>query len=338
MRNLYLAISCLMLGSATFAQSPTVSDIQQATTRDLSHDSAANGKWHVGGVFGLNINQGGSRNWAAGAENFSLSIGGSVNAFANKNWGKWSWMNTLDMGYAFVNTSSQGVRKTDDKIDLYSKIGYKIAKKWRAAGIVNFRSQFTDGFDYDYLGEGLRRRTSGFFAPAYATVAPGVEYQHDKHFSVFFTPFAMRSVIVTNGPYSYLYQGGVIPGGGQETPLANLYGVDPEKEVDFQLGAFISARYQNELFKNVFYTTRLDLYSNYLRPSVPNSQGVRQAKPQNIDIFWTNTLSLKVNKWLAVTYNFDLIYDDDVRQFGESGKSPATQMRSALSIGVATKF
>lgn len=337
MRKLYLLFSLSFLASLSIAQT-TVSDLQKTTIKDISIDTAANGKWHKGGVFGLNINQGGSRNWAAGAERFSLSIGGTVNAFANKNWGKWSWYNTLDLGYAFVNTTSQGVRKTDDKIDLYSKIGYAIKPKWRAAGIVNFRSQFTDGFDYDYLDQELQRRTSGFFAPAYATIAPGLEYEPNKHFGIFFTPLAVRSVIVTNGPYSYLYQGGVIPGGGQEVPLATLYGVNPEKEVDFQLGAFVSMRFQKEVFKNVIYKTRLDLYSNYLKPSLPDENGVRQAKPQNIDVFWTNTVVLKVNKWLALTYNLDLIYDDDVRQFGPTGKSPGTQLRSALAIGVASKF
>jgi hypothetical protein len=70
----------------------------------------------------------------------------------------------------------------------------------------------------------------------------------------------------------------------------------------------------------------MDLFSNYL------------ANPQNVDIFWTNVLTMKVNKWLGVTYNFDLIYDDDVRLFGPNSNAPRTQIKSLLSVGLTTKF
>jgi hypothetical protein len=57
-----------------------------------------------------------------------------------------------------------------------------------------------------------------------------------------------------------------------------------------------------------------------------------------VDIFWTNVIAMKLNKWLALTYNFDLIYDDDVRLFGPSGDAPRTQIKSVLSIGFSGKF
>jgi hypothetical protein len=47
---------------------------------------------------------------------------------------------------------------------------------------------------------------------------------------------------------------------------------------------------------------------------------------------------MKVNKLLGVTYNFDLIYDDDVRIFGPTGKAPRTQIKSLLSVGITAKF
>ncbi|MET0242753.1 MAG: hypothetical protein ABW174_04770, partial [Flavitalea sp.] len=62
------------------------------------------------------------------------------------------------------------------------------------------------------------------------------------------------------------------------------------------------------------------------------------AKPQNVDVFWTNLIVMKVNKFLNVTYNFDLIYDDDVKQFGDEKTSPAAQLRSLLAVGFALTF
>jgi hypothetical protein len=118
----------------------------------------------------------------------------------------------------------------------------------------------------------------------------------------------------------------VKPDGSQEIPLSWHYNVDPERKVRFELGALVSLKYKNEIAKNVTYSTRADFFSNYLDD------------PQNIDVFWTNVFHLKVNRWLIVSYNFDLIYDDDVKLFGEHKNKAATQLHSQLGVGFAAKF
>ena len=74
------------------------------------------------------------------------------------------------------------------------------------------------------------------------------------------------------------------------------------------------------------YKSRLDLYSNYLK------------NPQNIDLYWTNLLNMKLTKYLTLTYSLDMIYDDDVRLFGPNNTSPATQIKSMLGVGFLVKF
>jgi hypothetical protein len=108
--------------------------------------------------------------------------------------------------------------------------------------------------------------------------------------------------------------------------LGERYGLDPGKSARFEAGAFLSAIFKRDIAKNVNLRSRMDLYSNYL------------ANPQNVDIFWTNVLTMKVNKWLGVTYNFDLIYDDDVRLFGPNSNAPRTQIKSLLAVGLTAKF
>ena len=56
---------------------------------------------------------------------------------------KHAWDNTIDLAYGFLNTTSQGSRKSDDKIDILSKYGYDIGKNWYLSGLLNFRTQFT---------------------------------------------------------------------------------------------------------------------------------------------------------------------------------------------------
>lgn len=306
--------------------------------------------WKVGGVVSLTFGQGGSRNWAAGAEKWSVQVGTIVNLYANRKMGNWDWSNTLDLGYAFINTESQGYKKTDDKIYFTTKFGRKLREHLNLSVLANFRSQFYDGYDNNYLGQGLRRRTSNFMAPGYVTLAPGLDWKPTKSLSVFITPISFRWIIVSNKPYDYLFPGGVIPDslknpgtGDYEKPKAVLYGVDPVGEVRFEAGGFASIQFNKEILKNVVYTTKLDLFSNYLKGYTFNPPTYvtftrTKAKPQNVDVYWTNLIAMKVNKYLVVTYAFDLIYDDDVRQFGPNSDRPATQLRSMLGIGLQGKF
>lgn len=283
--------------------------------------------WKTGGLLSANIGQGGSRNWAAGSERFSLQGAAALNFWANREWRKNIWENTIDLSYAVVNTNTLGFRKTDDKIDLVSMFRHSITKKDNVVGIgawFNMRTQFHDGYDHTQTP---KQRISGLMAPGYLTLGPGFDIRTEKScWNLFVSPAASRLVVFTNRPYSFNYQGGVKPDGSQEIPLAWHYNVDPERKVRYDLGALISAGIKCELVKNVDYRTRVDVYSNYLDD------------PQNIDVFWNNYFYMKVNKWLMVNYSFDLIYDDDVKLFGPLKNKAATQLRSQLGVGVAAKL
>jgi hypothetical protein len=342
-KTMTLFCGFFLLAGSLSAQDATVSGLkksaERATYDDTTYKYNAKG-WRKGGLFNLNLAQGSARNWAAGAERSSISVAGYSTLFANKKKGKFFWDNTLDLGYAVQRTSSVGTRKTDDKIDFYSKAGQKINDKWALVGVYNLRTQMTDGYDYNYLSKGIRRRVSGLFAPAYMLISPGIEWKPTSYFSVMLSPISARWVIVSNDPYSYYYENGQIPlpDGGQETPLAALYGVNPNRKVAMEAGAYLSASFFKEVLKNVSYKSRLDLFSNYAGKRDPITDAKIGAQPKNIDVFWTNSIAMKVNKFLSVTYNFDLIYDDDVKQFGPNGNSPGTQVRSLLGVGLSAKF
>ena len=91
--------------------------------------------------------------------------------------------------------------------------------------------------------------------------------------------------------------------------------------------------------------SKLDLFSNYLSEYRFDVTGPDQLvvtkdspSPEKVDIFWTSTLMMKVNEYLNVSFGWDLIYDDDVRQFGADDKSAATQFKSQLTVGFSRKF
>jgi Protein of unknown function (DUF3078) len=314
----------IFIALTTLGQQEISKNIDEALAgKKIEADTSKKGPWKIGGILALNLSQQNSVYWVGANEKFALNVGSSADLYANYAEKKNTWDNTLKMSYAFTHNQSQGVRKTSDFIDFYTKYGRDISKNGKTflALIGNFRSQFTAGYDYDL---DPRRRTSDFFAPATILLTPGLEWRPSKFFSLFASPVGARWVLVTNDPYSYSYPGGVRPDGSQEAPISNLYGVDPEEKVDGQFGAFVSAKFDKEILKNVLYTSRLDLFSNYLN------------KPQNIDIYWTSNLIFKVNKWLVLSYQWNVAYDDDFVPEGVAG--PRTQFLGTFGIGVASKF
>jgi hypothetical protein len=318
-----LPVILICVGIVTKAQEVPKKVDEALLNKAIAADTSKKGPWKIGGMLALNLSQQNSAYWVGANERFALNVGSSADLYANYGLKKNTWDNTLKMSYAFAHTESQGVRKTSDFIDLYTKYGREISKSGKTvfALIGNFRSQFTAGYDY---GLEPRRRTSDFFAPATILLTPGLEWRPSKNFSLFFSPIGARWVLVTNDPYSYSFPGGVRPDGSQEKPISELYGVNAEEKVDGQFGAFVSAKFDKEILKNVLYTSRLDLFSNYLN------------NPQNIDIFWTNNLIFKVNKWLVLSYQWNIAYDDDFVPEGVAG--PRTQFLGTFGIGVATKF
>lgn len=289
------------------AQDKTVKDLQNVGTTKIKEDTAHKSGWKRGALLNLGLAQGSTSNWAAGGEQNSLALNGYVNLFAHLKRDKVRWYNNLDLFYAVLNTTSQGKRKNDDRIDLFSKYTYQLKPKLGFGMVGNFRTQFTNGYKYDD-NPANNKLTSTFMAPGYLTLAPGFDWTPTSYFSVFFSPISAR----------WTYVG--------RPSLIGFYGIEAGKKSRLEAGAYLSANFKKEIMKNVVYQSRLDLYSNYLK------------KPKNIDVFWTNVIGMKVNKLLGVTYNFDLIYDDDVRIFGPSGNAPRTQIKSLFSVGITAKF
>lgn len=317
MRKVVLAIVAGVISFGATAQ-PSA----KKTNKKRPHQASTT--WKQGALLTVSASQGSSKNWAPGSQEFSLSVNAYAALYANKKWGKNTWDNSLDASFGLFNTNDLGFRKNDDRIDFRSHYGHSVGKNFNIGALFNFRSQFVDGYDY---ADGQKRRISDFFAPAYFALGPGVEYKPSSGFSIFISPVAGRLVVFTNRPYSYQYQGGIKPDGGVETPLSSQYGVDPGREVDPQFGTFVSVNFGKEICKNVTLRTRADFFADYL-----------DQRPDNIDIFWTNAIVMKVNKFLQVTYNFDVNYDDDIRLFGPNKNATRFQFRSLLGVGIAAKL
>src|SRR5260221_2413016 len=307
-KSLFIIAAILSIISAT-AQDETVKKIRSESERKISKDpnDTIPKVWRTGGMYSLNLSQGSLSNWAAGGEDFSLSLSSLMNLYAFYKKEKYSWDNTFDFNIGYIKTTSLGSRKNDDRFDLLSKYGYGISNKVSVAVLANLRSQFFKG--YTYPGN-VKTFSSTFMAPGYLLLGVGLDYKPNKDLSIFFSPATARWVIV------------------KDTALSNkgLYGVTPRKKTNLEFGAFVSINYFKEFNKILAYKGRLDLFSNY------------RHNPQNVDLYMTNTLNARISKILSATWGLDLIYDDDAKLFGKNRRSAALQVRSLVGIGLLVKF
>ncbi len=277
--------------------------------------------WKKGGVFAVNLAQTSLTNWAAGGQN-SLAVNGLLSTFANYKMDKSVWVNSLDIGYGLLKQGSTGYRKTDDKFDFLSKYGYEAFKNFYYAALFNFKTQMAPGYKYTDTG---RDKISDLFSPAYLLVALGLDYKPSDHFSAFIAPITGKLTIVTD----------------QKLSDAGAFGVRPGKKTLGEFGGYLRAIYtkndfKSEFLKNVSFTSKIDLFSNYLK------------NPQNIVINWETLIAFKVNKFISANINTQLIYDDKILipidrngngtiESGEGVRSKI-QFKEILGVGFSYNF
>lgn len=342
MKKIILLLSVLTSGAAAQAQLSYYEELSKKNAETKNVDTVA---WVYTGVFNLGFNQGILHNWAAGGELASMTVNSMFNGSLIHYNKRAIWTNNLDAAYGlfYAYSNSFVPRKTDDRIDLTSKYGYRLtdSSDFYLTGLFNAKSQFTKGYNYD-APEWDTFSTSKFFSPLYMTLAPGIEYRKGSQVSVFFSPAAARLTFVDR------YYTDRDPQGA--------YGVENGKTARFELGAYLTARYVKELSKNITYRSRLDLYSNYLAKNTFDKSGVlvKKDNPGNIDILLDNFISFKFYKYFSVNFGVVAIYDNDVpysRTFEDAAGMPVQkdepkamkdlgwwQIKQVLSFGFNYKF
>ena len=303
------AITGIAISMNSYGQDQSVKDMSANATKEIKKEKIDSAKtWKTGGLFNLNFGQGSQSNWAAGGDDFSLTIASYLGFYAFYKKDKYSWDNTIDINYGLINTTSLGTRKNDDRIDLLSKVGYALTSKLDVAALFNFHSQFSKG--YNYNSDGSKDILSDFLAPGYVLLSLGLDYKPVTGLSIFVSPLTSRWTIVDDDSLS----------------AKGAYGVTPSKKIKNEIGAFASITYITDLNKTINYNGRLDLFSNY------------EHNPQNVDVMMNNMFTAKVSKILTASLGLNLIYDDDVKLFGPNHDSPALQLKSLIAVGLSVKL
>lgn len=274
-----------------------------AQTKDTSY-------WKFGGVTSLAFSQTGFKYWSSGGSN-AANINGLVNAFANYKKGKVSWNNTLDMGYGTQKALALPFRKTDDKIELSSIYGRQAFGDFYFAGLLDFKTQFTNGFEY--LQNGDSNLISGLMTPGYLMYSIGLNYIPDADFSIYGSFLTGRTTFVFNDSLSQI----------------GAFGVDTGKHARYEFGASIKMVLNKKITDNFTLGVNTTLFSNYLK------------NPQNVDLDFNLMANYKVFKGFSITFQTQMIYDDDILilldpNTGKKGKR--LQIKELFGLGLTYSF
>jgi len=286
------------------------------TTSLLSYAQTAekDTSWKKGGFIGINFNQVSLSHWAPGGDN-NLALSSAVNLFANYAKAKIIWDNNLDLAYALIKTTNDPVRKSDDKIDFTSKFGYMIGEsKWYYAGLLNFKSQFAEGYKYPDDSTVV----SKFMSPGYLILSLGVTYKPVDYFEVYFSPatgkwtFVNDQTLADAGAYGVkmadIENGLIVPGTGEN--------------IRTEFGAYLNMKFKKDIMENVTFSSKLELFNNYTDEDKDNAK--------NIDVNWESALLMKVNKFITASATVTVVYDANIIE--------RTQYKQVIGVGFGYKF
>ena len=272
--------------------------------------------WKNSGKITLLINQSAFSNWQAGGDN---NFAGNLNLNYDLNYlsGDWSWDNKILASYGLTNSKDDGTRKTDDRLELNSILGKKLNESWSASFFMNFKTQFTDGYDYedDFIDQNPTLTnedfpTSGFFKPAYWSFGPGLLWKKNDNLYFNISPLTAKFTFITSEIYTY----------NEDTQLYDssndieTFGVDPGDSFLVEFGFNARAYYKFDIMNNISMENILNLFSNYID------------KPQNIDLDYTLNLVMKINDVFTTNLTFQTIYDDNAFN--------GFQIREVFGLGV----
>ncbi len=275
-----------------------------ASTAFGQEEEKKEGPWKTGGDYSLSFSQLSlSKSWAAGGEN-STSLTTFLNLYANYSKGKMDWDNSLGLAYGLVKLRDEDAKKSDDKIDFTSKLGFNASEKWNYTALINFKTQFAKG--YDYAGE-EPVMISNLVAPAYMIASLGMDYKPNEMFSLYLSPLSMKSTFVYDDTLS----------------AHGAFGVEAGKNYRAEAGAYVKVELKKEVFKNINLLTKLNLFSNYLE------------HPERIDVDWEVQLNMKINKYISTHLHTHLIYDYDVVFEDQNG---VVQFKELFGTGVSFNF
>lgn len=287
--------------SLVWAEVP-VNDIEPTSEAKADTVEIAPRRWQTDVVARISGSQTGFRNWAEGGTN-SLASSANLSGKFVRRTPSWRTNHETRLAFGIVRQNGSTLRKVEDLIHWNTAINYTgngFFQTFNPTLAFDVRTQFAQGFNYDRNpfndGREAPVKVSDFFSPATLQQSIGLSYVGgpDEWFK-YRLGFGSKQTIVAN---KY---------------LRSLYGLDFDQALRYQIGMESRTEVNLEIATNVRYRSTLGLFAAFNRADLP-------------DMMWENLVSMRVNSWLGVNFEFITYYDREV--------SDALQFKEVLSVGL----
>ncbi|MCK9301599.1 MAG: DUF3078 domain-containing protein [Bacteroidales bacterium] len=248
----------------------------------------------------LTLSQYAYSNWAAGGNS---SVSGVAGLDANLKYERniITFNNTMNVGYGYMFLSKEIAapqRKTEDKLNFYSQLNYKVWKKLSYSLLLDFKTQFSNGYTYPNDSVIVSR----FFAPGYLTLSFGVDVVPIKQLSVFLSPISGKFTFVADEKLANAGAYGVTPAVYAEDGVTIL---TQGNQLRSELGFNFVLKYNHTIKEKIVITSKFELHNNYLDEDITNRW--------NFDVDWESKCSFLITKHFTTNIYWRIIYDDNIK-------------------------
>lgn len=266
--------------------------------------------WKFEGLADIRFNQGYvSESWAEGGES-SIAALSILKYSADYTYGKLkNFDSDVEYRLGYIKAGVNGLQKNDDKFEINVKYGTSAFNNWYYSGLLNFKTQFLNGYDYS---DSLRTPISEILSPAHLVFSVGLDYKPSSEFTMLISPLTSKFTIVAD---TTNYD-------------QTRFGLDNDEIIRKEIGAYIKVISKLKIKDNLILENKINFFTNYAE------------NPQNIDVDWEADLVVKLTDYIKMSINAHFIYDDDVKfinKLGEENGAKA-QFKELFGIGFIYSF
>ncbi|MGQ1891201.1 DUF3078 domain-containing protein [Thermophagus sp. OGC60D27] len=255
-------------------------------------------RWTYGGTENIQFSQAYLENWAKGGEN-AITLLSDLRVNAKYKIDNVEWESYAIHKLGILSSEERKTRVNDDLIELNTKYGLSASKKWYYSGLFNFKTQFFNGYNKNDTEK--ETPISGFLAPAYLTMALGMDYK-EKNFTLMLLPFTSKLTYVADTAKF------------DQTK----YNIPADKKSDNMGGASVVNNFKWAFAKDFNLASKFDFFYEYM------------GRDNQIQGEWELILDMKINIFLSTRIGTYLRY--------YSNESDKIQFKENLSIAFSYRF
>ena len=248
-----------------------------------------------------------SENWYKGGNNTQNLLSALILQANYNDQRRITWDNKLEMRLGFMTTTSDTCHTfltSNDKINLYSKLGVKAAKAWYYTLTGETNTQFMPGYKAND-----RRKFSAFIAPLDLYVSIGLDFKpsfkNGNIFSLALLPFSYKFRYISDSDENI-------------HSVYNMVGINSTND----FGSKIEVNARLKLAKNFFWKTRLYYYTPY----------------DYVEAEWENSLTYAFSKYInAEVYSIWRFDDNRDRKYFDDNLG-YFQFKEYFTLGLTYNF